>query len=121
MRVYFYDGLLSAAPLIEALQMSNACELRFIDAGDGVKRNIEDLDRDVCYREMNVLTNSILALDHCYAWNKKEKHTDIYLWVDELDDYIRIDRLTEREIREAHCIGKMYLAGCFRYEGRLYG
>lgn len=120
MNVYFYDGPLSEAPAVELVDKS-----RYIDAGDGPTANLSALAFLTTYAEsngsfeMNVLTNSILALDHEYAWDEIENHTAIYLYVRKLQKYIRIDRLTEKELREGHNIAKMYLAGAFDLTGEL--
>lgn len=117
MNVYFYDGPLSEAPTVENVDI-----FRYIDAGEGPSHNIIELSilYVMKYRNMSILTNSVLALDHNYAWDEKENHTEIYLYVRKLQKYIRIDRLTEKELREGHNIMKMYLAGSFDLTGELY-
>ena len=60
-----------------------------------------------------ILTNSLVALNHKYGWNKEDGCTDIYFYVESKHDFVRCDELTEREIREGHNIMKMYLNGAF--------
>ena len=63
-----------------------------------------------------IFTNSLVALDHRYGWNEKENHTDIYFYVESKQDFVRCDKLTEREIREGHDIMKMFMNGEFDLE-----
>lgn len=63
-----------------------------------------------------ILTNSLIALDHRYGWNEKEKHADIYFYIESKQDFVRCDRLTEREIHKGHNIMKMFLNGEFNFE-----
>lgn len=120
MRIFFYDGLLDAAPVPQ-------CEhYELVDAKYGPDCNRIRLEcslissRNIECSNFAIVTNSILALDHAYGWNHSENHTDIYLYVVPLKDYVRIDKLTEKELREGHNIAKMYLAGIFDFTGELY-
>ena len=116
MKIYFYDGFLLDAPRGALNQPYTA-----LDAAYGPTHNMRVLtDLQVDHQNWAVLTNSLVALTHQFGWDEQEKHTDIYLWVEQLKDYIRIDRLTQKEIRYAHNIEHMYIAGTFEYEGELY-
>lgn len=114
MKIYFYDGSMYFLQMM--YPHSSAYD---IDARYGVSDNVKQLEslRD---KDIKVFTNSILALSNSYGWNKEENHTDIYLWVDELNNFIRIDYLTNKEIRYAHNIEKLYLNDIFKYKGQLY-
>ena len=114
MKICFYDGSMYFLQMI--YPHSFAYE---IDARYGVSDNLEQLE-SLSDKDTKVFTNSILALSNSYGWNKEENHTDIYLWVDELKDFIRIDYLTNKEIRYAHNIEKLYLNDIFKYKGQLY-
>ena len=120
MKILFYDGILT--DFICKHRDIKELEPPFttLDAGDGPSMNMMLLD-DISDNPTDfvdkvvVFTNSLIALDHRYGWNHKENHTDIYIWVDELEEFKRIDSLTDKEIRYAHHIEKMYLAGVFEY------
>lgn len=112
MKILFYDG--------DVRQWCRPATIRHyntLDAAYGPSNNIEQLEW-VClnYYDCILLTNSLVALDHRYGWNKKENHTDIYFYVESKHDFVRCDELTEREIREGHNIMKMFMNGAFDLE-----
>ena len=87
-----------------------------VDAADGPKANTKLLNQLDGYEKSNdlrVVTNSLIALSHYYGWDKEENHTDIYLWLEEIGAFARIDKLTDKEIRYAHNIERIYLSGAF--------
>lgn len=108
MKIYFYDGEILNAPL-----PINRLNLIFIDAGKGPHYVLATLDEYKKQKNVWIVSNSILALSHEYGWNEISNHTDIYIYSPKADKYIRIDKLTDKEIRRAHNIGKMYIAGTF--------
>lgn len=113
MKILFYDG-----PLYMYFFKTDTkdASVLTVDAADGPKANTKLLNQLDGYEKSNdlrVITNSLIALSHYYGWDKEENHTDIYLWVDEIGAFVRIDKLTNREIRYAQCIEKMYLNGVF--------
>ena len=89
-----------------------------VDASLGVTHslnylnNLDELSR-MRNKDFILYTNSILALSNRYAWNEKTNSSEIYIrrWKDE--DFININDLTNREIRYAHNIAKMYINGEF--------
>ena len=118
MKVLFYDGNLDTQyvainVLNEATKVAGK-QYSTVNASDGPSAN----RKQICLMNYDdaILTNSLIALGHWCGWNEDENHTDIYLWVDKLHTFKRIDELTEKEIRNAHNIEKMYLAGEFRKE-----
>ena len=113
MKIYFYDGQLKNASFPYDLYLVNERMISIIDARFGPKDNIKRLEELQKRKEQYILTNSLVALSHAYGWNWVENHTDIYLWVEKQHKYVRLDELTDREIRCAHNIEKMYLAGVF--------
>lgn len=111
MRIYFYDGPLSHAPKPVRGYLSIP-----IDAAYGPMTCEYELDNILKLEDNNsidILSNSLVALSHTYGWNEKEGHTDIYIWRNDLDQYIRIDQLVDKDIRRPHNIEKMYRAGVF--------
>ena len=108
MKIYFEDGELVSTPY---LPFNNYYK---IDAKYGPKHNRDRLDD---FRENNpdciIYTNSLIALSNEYSWNEKLEVPEIYIRAGEYMCFARIDTLTERELRFAHNICKMYLAGSF--------
>ena len=108
MKIYFEDGKLRK---LNQLPM----HIDFtVDAKDGVNANFNILDM-LNQREENITiyTNSIFAFSNQYAWNKELKVPEIYIRAGEHMIFTRIDELTDRELREAHNLAKMYVAGKF--------
>ena len=111
MKIYFYDG---------DLEDWSDNPLEKIDAKHGPSANLRLLQVLYVVNTEQVITNSLVALSHEYGWNHHENHTDIYLWIDELHRFIRIDMLVKKDIKWAHNIEKMYLAGAFQYVDHLH-
>ena len=59
-----------------------------------------------------VYTNQITALSNEYAWNEELKIPEIYIRNKD-GVFTCIDNLTNKVLREAHNIMKMYIAGSF--------
>ena len=106
MKIYFEDG---------ELKRPNSINFRYrylVDAKYGYTSNaallncIKNLDNDA-----SVYTNSVIALNNDFAWNDALKVSEIYLIKE--DEFIRIDNLTDKELRRPHNIMKMYMAGAF--------
>lgn len=110
MKILFYDGSISwwACP-------SSFSNYNRLDGSFGYTDTIKTIDlyKENLGEDEAVLTNSIVALDHKYGWNKKENHTDIYFYVKSKRDFVRCDKLTEKEIRKGHNIMKMFMNGAF--------
>lgn len=113
MKILFYDG--DILRWLRPTKFSNYIKL---NALWGYTNNIKDLDTymEKLSNDATILTNSIVALDHRYGWNKKENHTDIYFYVESKHDFIRCDELTEKEIRKEHNIMKMFMNSAFDLE-----
>ena len=101
---------------------------------DGVLRSISDVDDNIdimldakygysycdctLYKlkqdgyHYTVYTNAITALRNEFAWNNELKVPEIYIRNKD-GIFTRIDKLTNRELREAHNIMRMYIAGEF--------
>ena len=118
MKVLFYDGDLDTQfvamnVLNEATKVAGK-QYVVVSASQGPSAN----RKQICLMNYDdaILTNSLVALGHWCGWNECENHTDIYLWVGKLHTFKRIDELTDKEIRFAHNIEKLYMAGEFREE-----
>ena len=111
MKIYFEDGELRSYRQL-------AFEYDFaMDAAKGVNSNISALDGLIhMYPDATLYTNSIFAFSNEYAWNEELKVPEIYIRAGEHMIFTRIDKLTERELRRAHNLAKMYVAGAFYKE-----
>lgn len=108
MKIYFEDD-----KLIDATQVPLDFFIR-IDAAEGPRENKQDLEYAMEYHPKTpIYTNSLIALSNEYAWNEELGVPEIYIRAGEHMHFHRIDELTERELRFAHNICKMYLAGSF--------
>lgn len=108
MKIYFEDGRL------------RDCELLFfdydyeVDAKDGYMCNREELDgiKDT-YGGSKIYTNSLVALDNRYCWNDELKVPELYVRAGEEQDFVRVDELTNKEIRASHNLLQLYINGEF--------
>lgn len=112
MKILFYDG--------DVRQWCRPATIRHyhtLDAARGPSDNIEQLEwAHINYYDCILLTNSLVALNHKYGWNKEDGCTDIYFYVALKRDFVRCDKLTDREIREEDNIIKMFMNGVFDLE-----
>ena len=108
MKIYFEDGMLRDSSQLPFRRYT------LVNAVCGVSRNISVLD-ELLESEPNaiVYTNSIFAFSNRYAWNEELKVPEIYIRSGEKGEFVRIDQLTTKELRYAHNLGKMYVAGSF--------
>jgi hypothetical protein len=108
MKIYFEDGELVSSGYLPIDRYI------VVNAASGVSRNIAVLDY-IKETEPNaiVYTNSIFAFSNEYAWNEEFKVPEIYIRAGEHMLFTRIDKLTNRELREGHNLAKMYVAGEF--------
>jgi hypothetical protein len=106
MKIYFEDG---------ELNKPNSIDFTYdykVDARYGHTKSTALLSCINCLdNDASVYTNAIIALDNKFAWNNKLKVPEIYLIKE--DNFIRIDKLTDRELKEGHDIMKMYMNGEF--------
>ena len=108
MKIYFEDGEMAFSYLPFA---HTACR---IDAKYGYSKNSADLDFLSCYQpDTIVYTNSLLALDNKYCWNKELKVPELYIRAGEHMVFTRVDKLTTRELRQGHNLMKLYMNGEF--------
>ena len=108
MKIYFEDGSLR-----KTSQLPVSIDY-VIDAANGVTENINILD-ELYQREeeLTIYTNSIFAFSNRYAWNEELKVPEIYIRAGEYMVFTRIDKLTNRELREGHNLAKLYVSGEF--------
>lgn len=120
MKIYFEDGALrgytsKSTGIPETVGWS-------LNASHGVTENIEVMDYLLQEKPNTVVyTNSIFALHNMYAWNEELKAPEIFIRAGEEGKWVRIDKLTKRELREGHNLAKMYVAGEFEKKRSEYG
>jgi hypothetical protein len=108
MKIYFEDGELVSS---DYLPIDHYI---VVNAGSGVNNNIDVLDNIKKYNPNAIIyTNSIFAFSNIYAWNEELKVPEIYIRAGEHMVFTRIDKLTTKELREAHNLARMYIAGSF--------
>lgn len=111
MKIYFEDGR-----LVSSRHLAFKYD-RKIDAKEGVSTNIIILDiMQKCDPNATIYTNSIFAFSNEYAWNKELEVPEIYIRAGEHMVFTRIDKLTNRELRQGHNLAKLYVAGEFEKE-----
>lgn len=112
MKIYFEDG-----KLINTNQLPVKNDF-LVDASYGVSSNINILD-EFKQREIEdgesliIYTNTIFAFSNQYAWNEELSVPEVYIRAGEHMVFTRIDKLTNRELREGHNLAKMYVSGEF--------
>lgn len=108
MKIYFEDGELVSSGYLPIDRYI------VVNAGSGVHTNINVLNDIKEYNPNAVVyTNSIFAFSNDYAWNEELEVPEIYIRAGEHMLFTRIDKLTEKELRRAHNLAKMYVAGAF--------
>ena len=127
MKIYFEDDKLS-----EALISKINPKCMVIDAAKGAsycKRCLDFANENYPHTTM-VYTNSTLALNNHYVWNDELKAPELYVRcgmdyimnydkehgymdADVANGWVRIDNLTDRELRKWYDIRQLYLAGEF--------
>ena len=109
MKIYFEDG-----PLYSKTSLELKCD-HIINASVGYSHNEEVLDSIMTINpNASIYTNSIVALVNAqtYCWSDELNTFDLYLKRGK--QFIRIDQLTNKELRFAHNIYCMWLSGVFK-------
>lgn len=108
MKIYFEDG-----------ELKHYSEIPFrvdsvIQASRGVTQNIELLTALMNWNpNATIYTNSIFAFDNKYAWNDDVKAPEVFIRAGRNKEFIRIDKLTDKELRRPHNLAHMYVSGAF--------
>lgn len=86
-----------------------------INASDGYSFNIRLADHLKDDRtKWNILTNQVELLSHTYCWNAAFAVPERgYVYDFKTGRFLNLQDLTEKELREAHNIVKMYISGAF--------
>ena len=111
MKIYFEDGELSLC--------KSVLNATFIDAGYGFYDNYRRLKllNDSKGADAVVYTNSLVALSSDWCWNEKDHRPELYLR-NIGGEWTICTELTDKEIRRAHNLEKMYVAGSFQTQLR---
>lgn len=111
MKIYFEDGELLKPDFIEAPI------IHVIDAKYGFLKNQEALDwYNDHYSDGTgyIYTNSLVALSNEYCWNDELKVPELYIRPGAgRKDFVRVDKLTHKALRQAHNLRRMYMANTF--------
>lgn len=85
-----------------------------IGAADGIESNLCLMERlhSRSTTAWNILTNQVILLDHKYCWNSSLPVPErAYIYEPFQEKFYHIQELTDRELREAHNLYKLYLNG----------
>jgi hypothetical protein len=116
MKIYFEDG-----ELMDQTVITDPYTGIVVDAARGVSACIMTLDACAKCRPSSIIyTNSIFAFHNMYAWNEELGVPEIYIRAGEDGAWVRIDKLTNRTLKQVHNLAKMYVAGEFEKLGRCY-
>lgn len=111
MKIYFEDG-----ELMKEVQASIGATHR-VDGKYGFLQNQQALDTyNEYYKNQDVIiyTNSLVALSNEYCWNKELQAPELYIRPGAgRKDFVRVDLLTNRWLREGHNLRRMYIANEF--------
>lgn len=108
MKLYFEDGRLEPKD-----DLTVAYDF-IVDAAEGMTANEVMFER--IYKKhphSHVYTNSLIALDNKYCWSSELGVPELYFRVGKGFPWIRVDELTDRELRPAHNLLKMVRGGEF--------
>lgn len=108
MKIYFEDGQLRRPDSLP-FKYDHA-----IDAGEGYSYGESALR---WIRENNpesvVYTNLVTAISNFYAWNETLRAPEIYMRRGDTNEFVRIDALTDRELRAPHNLMHLYMSNAF--------
>lgn len=110
MKIYFEDG-----PLFrDRPGLPYGKYIVDVDARNGYSKCKELLNKlkNNNLKETVVYTNTIISLNNDFAWNDELKVPEIYIR-NKNKKFERIDKLTNKKLRQAHNIMRMYIAGAF--------
>ena len=117
--IYFVDGEFIDVYWLAVLGLSKQDNIPYeiIDATQGVTQNLTRIKEIQNYPfAERVITNSILLLNNDYGWNDESSTCEVYIYDHCSKEFINVQNLTDKEIRKAHNLAKMYVAGSFNSE-----
>jgi hypothetical protein len=117
--IYFVDGEFIDVYWLAVLGLSKEDNIPYeiTDATQGVTQNLTRIKEIENYPfTERVITNSILLLNNEYGWNDESSTCEVYIYDHCSKEFINVQNLTDKEIRKAHNLAKMYVAGSFNSE-----
>ena len=111
MKIYFYDGELPYEP------MSRENIIITIDAKYGHKACVRLVNLYRGRNDVSVLTNYTYLLNS-FGWNEQENKWDVWIWQEKSMQWKNVQDLTDRELRQAHNLERLYRAGEFDEEDK---
>lgn len=113
MKIFFEDGSLKINNGVFLIEKQTPIILK---ADWGVTNNLVKLNSLRILEKLTgktvIYTNFILAFDNKYAWNAELEVPEIYIRTQDRG-FVRIDKLTDRKLRESNNLLNLYLAGEF--------
>ena len=130
MKIYFENGPLCYDPIAHGVPD----DFNIVNAGHGYYANLCDLNELLSIQDLNegdiiVYTNSLVALSNKYCWNSELKVPELYIRTKventnvslipmqgklDIGKFIRVDYLTDKEIRQPHNLMQMFINGAFK-------
>lgn len=109
MKIYFEDGVLTATQHLKL-----GCK-RTVNASTGYSNNVDVLNKwKYEYPENDAIyTNSLAALSNHYCWNDELGIPELYIRSSKTNEFVRVDELTNRELRAEDDLLNLYLSGEF--------
>ena len=110
MIIYFEDGSITN----ESLYSVTGEEIIKVDAAQGCTSNYNRLvaiekERDF---DTRIYTNSLVALSNRWCWDEVNNIPQLYIR-NQNEEWENITHFTEKEIRYAHNLEKLYMGGTF--------
>ena len=109
MIVFFEDG-----PITNNTLTLGGKELIKVDAGKGYsacRKKLKEI-RDNYPFDTKIYTNSLDAFSNFWCWDEEKKIPMIYIR-NEKGNWVLINELTDRQLRIAHNLEKLYVNGIF--------
>ena len=109
MKIYFEDGKLRSKRLLKFEPNYRVC------ASNGYTGCIKDLEliRNYGDKNMIVYTNCTFALKARYVWDDETKTHELYLRNKETGEFVHINELTDKDLKEPHNLEMMFRNGAF--------
>lgn len=112
MKIYFEDGPIVLGRYVPDFNF-------VVDAAYGLSNNEGYLDRLLhTVPDCAIYTNSLVAVHSKYCWNNDLNIPELYIRHNGLfnGNWVRVDQLTNRTLKQGHNFLKMYWSGEFSHE-----
>ena len=114
MKIYFIDDAINDKDMDNANHsgISFSAILRECAGYSDTMRALNELNTHLD-TDSKLLTNCIIALKNKYCWNEDLQVPELYIWQSDKKEFIRVDKLTDKQLRRAHDLEKLYRNGVF--------